>query len=340
MIQIDETSISKLILHRIFPSENNCIINDTLIENSNEDEDGFLKKTLLKSFLSLSNTFEFKHDVNIEYNVLFNLSKNIHNGNDFIETSSEIMQHLIGVSKHPNIKDGDVFIAKFDDIKIQNKPYQALGIFKFEDKDSFIETSVNDSGMGFHVKKGIGNKKPDKACLILFTEEPYTLFIIDSNNDTDYWQNEFINLKPKNDYVNNTNNFLTLTKNFITKQVPTDFVVNKTDQIDLLNRSVEYFKTREKFDKQEFEDEVFQDKEIIKSFRNFDSTYREEKDIEITDDFEISPEAVKKQARVFKSVLKLDKNFHIYIHGDKQLIEQGVEKDGRKFYKIYFDKEL
>jgi hypothetical protein len=48
---------------------------------------------------------------------------------------------------------------------------------------------------------------------------------------------------------------------------------------------------------------------------------------------------VKKQARVFKSVLKLDKNFHIYIHGNRELIEQGVEKDGRKFYKIYFEKE-
>ena len=50
-------------------------------------------------------------------------------------------------------------------------------------------------------------------------------------------------------------------------------------------------------------------------------------------------QAVKKQARVFKSVLKLDKNFHIYIHGNRELIEQGVEKDGRKFYKLYFESE-
>jgi hypothetical protein len=48
---------------------------------------------------------------------------------------------------------------------------------------------------------------------------------------------------------------------------------------------------------------------------------------------------VKKQSRVFKSVLKLDRNFHIYIHGDKDLIERGVEKDGRKYYKIYYREE-
>ena len=48
---------------------------------------------------------------------------------------------------------------------------------------------------------------------------------------------------------------------------------------------------------------------------------------------------MKKQARAFKSVLKLDKNFHIYIHGDRNMIEQGIDNDGRKFYKIYYQEE-
>ena len=61
---------------------------------------------------------------------------------------------------------------------------------------------------------------------------------------------------------------------------------------------------------------------------------------QFNDIFAISPHAVKKQARVFKSVLKLDKNFHIYIHGDRSLIERGTEKDGRKFYKIYYREEF
>lgn len=92
-------------------------------------------------------------------------------------------------------------------------------------------------------------------------------------------------------------------------------------------------------DSKEFEEEVFQDSGIIKSFRNFDNSYRQENEIDITDSFDISPQAVKKQARVFKSVLKLDKNFHIYIHGNRDMIEQGVDKDGRKYYKIYYDQE-
>ena len=61
--------------------------------------------------------------------------------------------------------------------------------------------------------------------------------------------------------------------------------------------------------------------------------------MEIHDNFEISAHAVKRQARIFKSVIKLDKNFHIYIHGDRNKIESGIDESGRKFYKIYYDQE-
>ena len=132
---------------------------------------------------------------------------------------------------------------------------------------------------------------------------------------------------------------MNITKNFVTKKLTEDFDVSKADQIDLLNRSVKYFKSHETFDKKDFEDDVFQDKEVINAFHNFDEVYRDDNDIDIKDSFEISAQAVKKQTRIFKSVLKLDKNFHIYIHGNNELIEHGIEKDGRKFYKIYFENE-
>ena len=107
----------------------------------------------------------------------------------------------------------------------------------------------------------------------------------------------------------------------------------------MLNRSVEYFKEKESFDKESFEEEVLQSESLIESFENYNTTYKQENDIELTDSFDISTEAVKKQARVFNKVLKLDKNFHIYIHGNKELIEQGVDEDGRKFYKIFYEEE-
>jgi hypothetical protein len=276
----------------------------------------------------------------VDYNVLFKLAKAMYEGEDFVESSQNIARFLSSVSRHPNIKEGDLFVAKFEGIRLGTASYEALGVYKFEEKEVYIETTSVDSKMKIDFKKGIGNRKPDKACLIIFTDESYTLLIIDNNSEhTDYWQNEFIKHKPKNDFVNNTNDFLRLTKNFVTEQMPQEFKFSKMDQIDLLNRSVDYFKTHDTFHKDGFEEEVLHHDVIIQSFRKFDETFKNENAVELADTFQISPQAVKKQARVFKSVLKLDKNFHVYIHGNRDLIEQGVDENGRKFYKIYYEQE-
>ena len=45
-------------------------------------------------------------------------------------------------------------------------------------------------------------------------------------------------------------------------------------------------------------------------------------------------------AQQMMTFLKLDKNFHIYIHGNRELIEKGYdEARGEHFYKIYFKEE-
>jgi hypothetical protein len=340
MIAFEEAKIAGLILHRATGDETTSVISETLFEQGDDEEVQLLKKVLLKPFETHSYTFEFTHPVDLEFNVLFNLMKNIYEGGDLANGSADILKHLIASSSHHNIKEGDLFIAQFEDIQLDQKHYQAIGIYKYEDKDSFIETSFRNKKADMSVKKGIGTKKPDKACLVIFTEQPYTILVIDNNNgDTAYWQEEFIQHKAKNDHVNSTNNFLTITRDFITGQIRSEFDITKTDQMDLLNRSVEYFKTHEQFDKQDFEKEVFYHDNIIESFRKFDESYRSQHEVEVSDQFEISRLAVKKQAKIFKSVLKLDKNFHIYIHGGREFIEQGIDERGRKFYKIYYNEE-
>src|SRR5690606_29619359 len=97
---------------------------------------------------------------------------------------------------------------------------------------------------------------------------------------------------------------------------------------------------KETFDLEEFSNEVIGNPEGIASFKNFKENYEREFETTIANQFDISEAAVKKQARVYKSVLKLDKNFHIYIHGNKELIEKGFD-EGRamNYYKVYFKEE-
>lgn len=342
MIEIQEASIRKLTFQKI-GNEFQKPTTPFSYEYDNEEEEEILKKIFLKPFSAGAATYEFAHSIDLELHPLFKLSKSIFHGGDFETVSQQILQHLKTVSKHPNIKDGDLFVVKYDDVKLNNQHYTGLGIYKIENKENFIETNANSNDeIKLDIKQGISGRKLDKACLILLTDEPYTIFVIDNGNngnDTEYWMNEFLAVELKNDFINNTSQFLSLTKSFITEQFPEEYQTTKADQIELLNRSVQYFKKHETFDKSEFETEVLQNKNVIESFRNFDDTYREYNGIDLKDTFEISPQAVKKQARIFKSVLKLDRNFHIYIHGNTEMIQQGIDEDGRKFYKIFYQEE-
>lgn len=340
MIQIESTIIINAIAHSLNMDNEKLILSNDCFNCNAEEEQAILKKIFLKPFLSNTVTLEFKHPVHLDFNVLYNLVKNAEqNDFDFVETSKNIARYLQEVSKHPNIKNGEVFILQLQNILFNNNHYNGIAIIKIENKETFLETNVTNQ-LNVNYQKGIGSKKLDKALLILFTQEPFTVFTIDNTGgDADYWKNEFAKIDFKEDNVNSTHQFLTLTKDFVTKQYPTEFEITKADQIDLLNRSVEYFKTHDVFDKQEFSQEVLHHKELINAFDKYNTVYANEHNIVLDNDFEISNQAVKKQQRIFKSVLKLDKNFHVYIHGNREFIEQGVDPDGRKYYKLYFENE-
>ena len=340
MIEIKEAILTNIAVHRIGIQTESSILNDKeVMMNFDEDED-VIVKTFLKPFTSSFATYQFRHDEGVEHNPIYKISKEINEEADFVLKTKEIHQYLKDVSVHPNIKDGDLFIMNFDNVKFENEHYKALAIVKVENKETFIETMPDDDGrVRLNFKQGVG-RKLDKAVLVLFNHEPFTVFMIDNGSvETDYWMNDFANVELRNDYVNNTTHFLEMTENFIKHKVPEEFDVERTDQIDLLNRSVDYFKTNESFVQKEFEEEVLQDANLIDTFHSYDDGYTHDKSISFDEGFEISNKAVKKQAKNFRSVLKLDKNFSIYMHGDKTLVEKGVDDSGKKFYKFYFDEE-
>ena len=298
----------------------------------------------LSSFKS-EEYFHFHHDIDLSLNEVYTCVSTIFENPKFLQTQSEnLAKHLYNQSVHPKIKGGEFYIAYFTDCVLRNEVFNAVGLFKSENKDTFLEIERAKDGFDVEARVGININKLDKGCLIYNTEKEngYILSIIDNTNkgsEAQYWKDNFLNVLTLNNDFHKTNQFLGITKQYLTKQLDEEFEVSKTYKIDLLNRSVDYFKTHDQFNKEEFEAEVFHHPNIIKSFKQFDQTYRQENGIELSEAFVISDQAVRKQARIFKSVLKLDKNFHIYIHGNRELIEQGIDERGRKFYKIYYEKE-
>lgn len=262
----------------------------------------------------------------------------------FLSSAADIARHHDVCITPAAVKGGDLFIAFFTDIVIDGESSEALGIFKSEDKETYLQLRRLASGrFTLTAEQGINLQKLDKGCLIFNKEgdQGYRVCVVDRDSKSSaFWKDEFLKVRNWEDAFHHTQNFMNLTREYLVDQLQEDFKVSKADQIDLLNRSVEFFKGRDSFQKQQFEAEVLEDPDVIESFRKFSDDYRGQSALDIIDNFEISAQAVKRQARIFKSVLKLDKNFHVYIHGNRELIEKGFDENkGKHYYKIFFDKE-
>jgi len=347
MTEVDFTQIEldNLITHHVGSPhlEEDLVLSQEVSQLSTETESYLLRYFILP--FKTEEFFKFSHSVEIGMNEVYNLTQKIFaNPDELINCSQSLAKLLFQHSTHPKIKAGEFNAALFSNIVIDNKVVNALGLFKSETETPFIEMQQQKGHFNIQHQYGFELKNIDKGCLIfdIDQESGYKLLIIDhanKGNEALYWREDFLQVATITSEFHHTKQFLDITKNFVTQKMSEEFEVSKTDQIDLLNRSVSYFKTHEKFEKEDFEEEVLQQDDIINSFRSFDRSYRAENDIEVEDSFDISATAVKKQAKIFKSVLKLDKNFHIYIHGNKNLIEKGEDETGRKFYKIYFNEE-
>lgn len=313
--------------------------------------DEFLAEKLKDYFVGKMSTvhelYNFHHASSLDYNEVYNFVNEImKEPNDLHDMSLQIAQHLYDSCDHPKIKSGELHVCYFNNCVIDNTSVEAVGIFKTEVKSGFLEVNRSEeTNFSIDYREGIDLNKFDKGCLVFNANrsEGFDVIIYDSQGKGDeakYWKEQFLGLKQQNNDYHQTSQALTIAKQFIANQVEEEFEVPKADKIDMLNKSVEYFKTNQEFKKDDFANEVFGNEQVAGSFKMFDQSYRQQNELAVEDEFEISNEAVKKQAKVFKSVLKLDKNFHVYIHGNRKYIEKGVDENtGRKYYKLYYEEE-
>ncbi len=289
--------------------------------------------------------YQLHHDANLALNEVYTyVSAIFDDAGSLHEQSVNLATHLYNQSTHPKIKPGELYIVHFKDTALNGERMDAVGLFKSENKDTFLKIHTGDGGFEIESEQGININKLDKGCIIFNTEreEGYIVSVVDNTNkgaEAQYWTDDFLHLRRRQDKYFNTENTLSLYKDYVVKQLPEEYNITRADQADFLNRSMKFFKEKDDFEIEEFKNEVLQYPEYIDSFNKYKEQYEQERDIEIADSFIISDAAVKRQNRSYKSIIKLDKNFHIYVHGNRELIEQGMDENGRKFYKIYFDVE-
>ncbi|MFT3748977.1 MAG: nucleoid-associated protein [Agriterribacter sp.] len=346
MTGIDDVKLNEVIVHKVGnPTRGEDFKrSEKLLHLSGETVSKLLTQYFLGPF-DANKLFHFTHLSDLKLNEIYHYTTSLfEQPQRFIEISGQMAAFLYSKSTHGKVKEGELYVAMFRNVPFENDFIAAIGIFKSETKETFLKLSQQQGDWELKDEEGININKLDKGCLIFNTAgaEGYKICVIDNTNkqDAQYWIDDFLQVQPLADSYNHTDQYLSLCKNFITNEYAEKFDVSKSEQIELLNRSIDYFKTKEQFSLKEFSEEVIHHPEVLETFMDYKKNFEASRNYEIEDEFDINLAAVKKQQRVFKSVLKLDKNFHIYIHGRRDLIEKGIDEEtGKKYYKIYFDEE-
>ncbi len=335
---------TKIIVHKV----GNKINQENLFTTQEELQLSEEMKELLENyFLSAFKSeeqFQFYSDSYLVNNPVYSsVSEIFEDPHKFVWESENIAKHLYEVAENPRVQGGELFVCYFEGEENEGEKIDYIGIFKTEKKETFLKVhSTDDDKYDLERDFGIGLTKLDKGALIYNKdkESGYVLSVVDNNKNGDiyYWFEDFLKVKQRDDDYFHTQETMQVYKDYVIKQLPQEFEISKADQADFLNKTLNFFKEKEQFDLDEFTQEVLEDKNVIESFVNYKTDYEQDMQVSISEEFPINQAAVKKNQRLFKSVIKLDKNFHIYVHGDRKKLETGQDEKG-KYYRLYFEEE-
>jgi hypothetical protein len=334
---VNEALIDSLVLHVVGNRMND---EPLILSKSPVNIDDEIASVLSSFFITPFKTdkyFSFHHPDGFENNEIFQTVVSIFDDpRNLYESSVKLAERLFDITDSLKIRGGEFYAVYFNECTIDGEETEAIGLFKSESRETFLKIYPTSDNFILEKEEGISLRKTDKGCMIFNLEKDKGFLVSVAeirSGDEKYWCEDFLQIRLFENNYAKTQSIMKVCKDFVSEKLPEEFDVSKADQIDILNRSINYFKSHDVFDKPEFEQEVLRQPEVIESFRGFDN-----EDVPLDMTFEIDTDAVRKQAKIFKSVLKLDKNFHIYIHGDRSMIERG-EDEGKKYYKIFYEKE-
>jgi hypothetical protein len=354
MINLFNAEIVSLSLHKVGNKSRN---EKTFLSHTpytlNDEITPLLKEFFFKPFREKEEAYyQFAHEVDLEYNEMYLQAIKIFscakNGNiDGIhEITQTITKHLYEQSNHPHIKGGDVFIAYLKNLSIDNNIVDAIGIFKSEVKDDFIELDENEDNLEMILQQGINLNKLDKGCLIFNhkREDGYKVLSVDSNRyDARYWLEHFLSVDAFEDENFITKKYLKFCQEFAKDVVfPAE---DKKEEVMFMNRAVNYFAKNDEFDEEAFLNEVLDNEDLVSEFHNYKEDKGEKWSIEDVSTFSISNSAVSDARKKIKNIINLDTNIQIKLdfinpESAEKFIEKGWDEEKQMYYYlVYFNKE-
>lgn len=349
-MDFSEAKIKYLIIHEI----GNKIRDEKLFLSSKLQQiDEYLEKILLnyflKSFMTNQELLNFYHNSDLNLNEIFSYSKNIFKENDeisFIKNSKNIAMHLYEFTLHPKITRGELIVTEIENIKYENEFINLIGIFKSENKDSFLKVVKDTDNIKLKDDKGINISKIEKGCLVLNYNQDNGFIVLNIDNasqSTEYWTNKFLNVRAVKNSSHKTKEIIKICKVFSDEILSSKY--DNAVEFSFANDYINYFEDNESYDMNSFIETIFKNDDIKKEFFNFHENNKEIFDINLLDSFDVSYVDVKKEKKKIKNIIKLDTNLELKVLLNKEdgtkNIEKGYDEEkGMSYYKIYFNEEI
>ena len=371
MLELFNTQIESLSIHQVgnmqkgenlFLSQQPYALDDQITS--------VLKEYFLKPFREKEENFmRFVNETSLEFNEMFAIVTEIFENPSTIHTHSlRIAQLLYGQSNHPHIKSGELYVAYLTHVTLDNTKVEAIGIFKSEMKQNFLQFEQGQNQLDILLEEGVNVNKLDKGCLIfnINEEEGYKILSVDSNRyDTKYWTEQFLGIDALADDAFFTKKYLKMCQDFAKEVVlPAE---GKQEEILFMNRAVNHFAKNDEFEETHFLNEVLGDKvfkkeyaaheddedqspkqgymDLIPEFHNFKETKGKKYYIEDVSSFPIVNKAVSDMRKKIKNIIDLDTNIQIrmdFINPEsaEKFVEKGWDEErGMFYYLIYFNEE-
>lgn len=342
MIYTENDSIKSITLHKV----GNKVLDEGIkFSKSDIKIDSYISELLIRYFFAPFKSqeyYNFFHESDINLNEVFVYAKKIFEDSDSIlEQSKNLAKHLYEKSIHPKVKGGEFYTVYFEGCIVDGKVADAIGLFKSESKETYLRVYSKGDDFEINSENGININKLDKGCLIFNIEEDkgFLVAVVDNLNkgaDARYWKEDFLHVRPRKDEYFYTQNVMSLCKNF-TSDNP---AIDKAQKADILNKAVSFFEKNDSFDMDDFSNQIMKEEGMIKAFQTYKSQYEKDREVIIADDFTISEQALKKQSRSIKNIIKLDNNFKISIDGDTRYLEKGYDESKKlNYYKLFYNNE-
>ena len=199
LLDLSAAKVKKVIVHHV---GNKFRDEGVMLSDAESEHDATLDELLLKFFLApvvnSENEYLLNHESDINLNLIKHYSSLVFKDeNEFVAASSAIAKHLYISSTHPNIGGGEFIEILYDGIRINDLEIQAIGLFKIEAKNSYLDIKNNHHAINIVEKKGISVDSIQKGAVVLSVDN--TVFIVDNlGKKTKYWLDSFIKAIPKN----------------------------------------------------------------------------------------------------------------------------------------------